>query len=232
MAATRVGLILGDEMPNFEADSTQGKLKLYDFIGEGNWFALFSHPAAFTPVCTTELAILAKMYPEFAKRGVKVAAISCDAVDANKNWEKDVLALPTTAGLGLKDLPYPIIADPSRELAVRLGMLDAVSKDAAGLALTARAVFVIGPDRKLKFSILYPATTGRNFDEVLRAIDSVQRTATVKVATPGNWVQGGECVVASSVSQEDAAKLFPNHKVVELPSGKAYLRMTADPKAA
>ena len=155
-----------------------------------------------------------------------MACISCDPVDSHIAWSADVLAFSGE----LKDdraLPFPIIADPSREIATSLGMLDAVSKDAAGLPNTCRAVFVIGPDHKLKLSLLYPATTGRNFTEVLRVIDSLQLTATRRLATPGNWVAGQDCVVASSVSTDDAIKLFPlGVRIVDLPSKKGYLRFT------
>jgi len=181
-------------------------------------------------VCTTELATVAKLDGEFKNRGVKVACISCDPVDSHVGWSKDVVAY-----CGLPDgqaLPFPIFADPSREIAMQLGMLDAVSKDAAGLPNTCRAVFVVGPDRKLKLSILYPATTGRNFREVLRAVDSLKLTATSRLATPGNWKAGQECVVAPSVSTSDAYKMFPlGVRVVTLPSALPYLRFTPDPRS-
>jgi len=220
------GLNLGDELPNFEADTTKGKMRFHEFLGT-SWGILFSHPADFTPVCTTELSSVAKLEDEFRIRDVKVACISCDPVESHLAWSQDILAY---GKIEKSDLPFPIIADPKREVATQLGMLDAVSKDATGLPNTCRAVFVIGPDKKLKLSILYPATTGRNFREVIRAIDSLQLTANRRLATPGNWVSGQDCVVASSVTTEDAIKLFPlGVRVVDLPSKKGYLRFTPFP---
>ena len=158
-----------------------------------------------------------------------MACISCDPVDSHRAWSDDIVAY---CGTDIKQLPFPIIADEKREIATQLGMLDAVSKDAAGLPNTCRAVFVIGPDKKLKLSLLYPATTGRSFREVLRAIDSLQLTATRRLATPGNWISGQDCVVASSVSTEEAIKLFPKGvRIVDLPSKKPYLRLTPFPDA-
>ncbi|KAK3730061.1 hypothetical protein QZH41_009570 [Actinostola sp. cb2023] len=155
-----------------------------------------------------------------------MAALSCDDVESHKGWIKDVKDYSNVKG----DFPFPIIADPKRDLAVLLGMVDPDEKDAKGLPLTCRAVFIIGPDKKLKLSILYPATTGRNFDEVLRVIDSLQLTATKKVATPVDWKSGGDCMVLPSVSKEDAAKLFPKGiNEQALPSGKHYMRFTPQP---
>lgn len=217
-------LNLGEIFPNFTADTTKGKLSFHDFLGN-NWGVLFSHPADFTPVCTTELGAVAKLIPEFKKRDVVVAALSCDPVESHNGWIKDIQSYS-----GLNDeFPYPIISDPDRELAIQLGMLDPDEKDKAGLPLTCRAVFIIGPDKKLKLSILYPATTGRNFDEVLRVIDSLQLTAYKKVATPANWNDGGECMVLPNVSEGDAKKLFPLHRTVEVPSQKKYIRVTPQP---
>ena len=224
--ATQEGpLNLGAEFPNLDVDTSSGKLKLYEYLGD-KWGILFSHPSDFTPVCTTELAEVARLIPEFEKRNVKVIALSCDSVDSHKAWIKDVLAYGKCGG----ELPYPIIADEKREIAVRLGMLDPVVKDKAGLPLTCRAVFIISPDRKLKLSILYPATTGRNFNEILRVVDSLQLTVNKKVATPSNWENGGECMVLPTVSAEEAKTLFPDHKVWEVPSKKPYLRFTPQPK--
>lgn len=219
------GLNLGDVFPNADVETTKGNFKLHDYIGDG-WLLFFSHPADFTPVCTTELGTLIKLLPEFEKRKAKVIALSCDDVASHNAWSKDVNA---QAGCSDDALPYPIIADNKRELAVALGMIDPLEKDAAGLPLTARAVFIVSPDKKLKLSILYPATTGRNFDEVLRVLDSLQLTLNKKVATPANWRNGGECMVLPSVSKDDAAKLFPQHRVAEVPSGKQYLRFTPQP---
>ncbi|GJP51115.1 hypothetical protein CLOM_g10282 [Closterium sp. NIES-68] len=219
-----VGLKLGDPFPDFEADTSVGRIKWHDYI-DGRWAILFSHPADFTPVCTTELGSVAKFAEDFANKGVKVAALSCDSADSHRAWIRDIEAFTP----GVK-VTYPIIADPSRDIAVRLGMLDAVAKDAAGLPLTARAVFVIGPDKTLKLSILYPATTGRNFHEILRVIDSLQLTAQYSVATPVDWKHGDDVIVAPSVSNEAATEKFPKgFKTVDLPSGKSYLRTTPQP---
>ncbi|XP_076455442.1 peroxiredoxin-6-like [Babylonia areolata] len=217
---------LGDVFPNFTADSTVGTINFHEKIS-GKWAILFSHPADYTPVCTTELAKVAKLKSEFEKRNCLVFALSCDGVESHKGWSKDVMMY---AGAGDSDLPYPIIADEKRELAVQLGMVDPDEKDSMGLPLTCRAVFIIGPDKKLKLSILYPATTGRNFDEILRVLDSLQLTATKKVATPENWKIGGQCMVLPTIPAEEASKLFPDMVVKEVPSHKQYLRLTPQPK--
>ncbi|KAI6660880.1 Peroxiredoxin-6-like [Oopsacas minuta] len=217
-------LTLGAEFPNLEVDTSKGKLKLHDYFGD-KWGILFSHPADFTPVCTTELSEVVKLIPDFEKLNVKVIALSCNDTDSHNGWIKDIQNYGNCAG----EFPYPIIADPKRELAVGLGMLDPVEKDKTGLPLTCRAVFIIGPDKKLKLSLLYPATTGRNFNEIIRVIESLQLTMYKKVATPANWTCGGECMVLPTVSADDAKTLFPKHKVVELPSGKPYMRFTPQP---
>ncbi|XP_070688926.1 peroxiredoxin-6 [Pempheris klunzingeri] len=217
------GLLLGDEFPNFEADTTIGRIKFHDFLGS-SWGVLFSHPRDFTPVCTTELACAAKISEEFKKRGVKMIALSIDSVEDHRSWSKDVMAFNSQ---GDSALPFPIIADHKRELSVQLGMLDPDERDKDGMPLTARCVFVIGPDKKLKLSILYPATTGRNFDELLRVIDSLQLTAQKKVATPVDWKPGDKVMVIPSLSDAEAATLFPSGVTTkELPSGKRYLRYT------
>lgn len=216
---------LGDVFPNFSAESTHGPIKFHTYLGD-SWGVLFSHPADFTPVCTTELGRVAKLAPEFTKRNVKLIALSCDSVASHNGWIADIQAYNNLSG----EFPYPIVADENRDLAVSLGMVDPDEKDAAGMPLTCRAVFVVGPDKKLKLSILYPATTGRNFDEILRVIDSLQLTAVKKVATPADWKDGAHCMVVPSISPDDAKKLFPEHKVHNVPSGKAYLRTTPHPK--
>jgi len=218
---------LGDVFPNFSAATSEGNIQFHDWIGD-SWAILFSHPADYTPVCTTELARVVALKPEFDKRGVKLIALSCDGVDSHIGWGKDVCKI---AGCESDKLPYPIIADEDRKLAVELGMIDPDERTAQGLPLTARCVFVIGPDKKLKLSILYPATTGRNFNEILRVIDSLQLTATKKVATPVDWQSGGECMVVPSLSNEEALKLFPKMRQADVPSGKAYLRFTPQPWA-
>jgi len=222
---------LGDIFPNFSADTSDGKIVFHEWIGD-SWGILFSHPADFTPVCTTELSRVAHLKDEFAKRGVKLIALSCDGVASHQKWGEDVMAYEQVkTGVQSKagSLPFPIIADEERKLAVQLGMIDPDERDKEGLPLTARAVFVIGPDKKLKLSILYPATTGRNFDEILRAVDSLQLTATKKVATPVDWKTGDQCMVLPTLSNEEALKLFPEMKKLDLPSGKEYLRFTPQP---
>ncbi|XP_078264188.1 peroxiredoxin-6 [Rhinoraja longicauda] len=222
-----MGIHLGDTFPDFEADTTEGKMKFHEWLGD-SWGILFSHPADYTPVCTTELGLMAKMALEFEKRKVKVIALSVDSVEDHQGWSKDINAYigkPTE-----QKLPFPIIADKHRELAVLLGMLDPEEKNKEGLPLTARAVFVIGPDKKMKLSLLYPATTGRNFDEILRVVDSLQLTACNKVATPVNWKVGGDCMVLPNISTEEAAQLFPkNYSPGKLPSKKNYMRFTPQP---
>lgn len=219
-----MGINLGDTLPNFEADTTIGHIKFHEFI-EGSWAILFSHPRDYTPVCTTELGRVVQLKDEFTKRGVKLIALSCDGVEDHKGWTKDIQAY---CGSKETEFPYPIIADPERKVAKSLGMIDPDELDLQGMPLTCRAVFVIGPDKKLKLSILYPATTGRNFAEILRAIDSLQLTARQKVATPVDWKLGDKAMVVPSLSAEDAKKLFPNLEQVEVPSGKPYLRLTPD----
>ncbi|KAM9832143.1 peroxiredoxin-6 [Neosynchiropus ocellatus] len=217
------GILLGDEFPNFEANTTVGRIKFHEFLGN-SWGILFSHPKDFTPVCTTELFRAAQLVDEFKSRDVKMIALSVDSVADHQNWSKDVMAY---GGQASTSLPFPIIADEDRELALQLGMLDPDELDKDGIALTARCVFVIGPDKKMKLSILYPATTGRNFDELLRVIDSLQLTAKNKVATPVDWKKGDEVMVIPTLSDAEAAVLFPNGVVTkDLPSKKNYLRCT------
>jgi len=218
-----MGINLGDELPNFEADTTIGHIKFHDWL-DGSWAVLFSHPKDYTPVCTTELGRVVQLEEEFRKKGVKLIALSCDSVEDHKGWSKDIQAYVGASG----NFPYPIIADHGRSIAKSLGMIDPDEIDNQGMPLTCRAVFVIGPDRRLKLSILYPATTGRNFDEILRVIDSLQLTARQKVATPVDWKMGDRCMVVPSLSADDAKKLFPNMEVKAVPSGKQYLRFTPD----
>lgn len=215
---------LGDVFPDFEKDSSEGKINFHKYIKD-SWAILFSHPADFTPVCTTELGRVSQLFEDFDKRGVKLCALSCDSAESHKEWIEDI------KDYSKKDFRYPIIADEDRNLAVELGMIDPDEKDAQGLPLTARAVFVIGPDRKLKLSLLYPATTGRNFDEILRVVDSLQLTASKKVATPADWKSGGDCMVLPTVKPEDVSKLFPKGVTKkEMPSGKGYMRFTPQPE--
>lgn len=217
---------LGEVFLNFTADTTIGRIQFHDWLGE-SWGILFSHPADFTPVCTTELAQVLKMLPEFRARNVKVIALSCDSVASHNAWTAD---LKSYAGVNDDGFPYPIIADEGRELAVQLGMLDPNEIDANGIPLTCRAVFLIDPSKKLRMSILYPATSGRNFNEILRIIDSIQLTEKHKVATPVNWQMGGDCMVLPTLSTEAAKTLFPKgFSVTQVPSGKEYIRITPQP---
>ncbi|XP_029639939.1 peroxiredoxin-6 [Octopus sinensis] len=216
---------LGEIFPNFTVDTTHGSMVFHEYVGD-SWCILFSHPADYTPVCTTELSQACKLVPEFTKRNVKLCALSCDDVESHNGWIRDIKSYAK-----LSEFPYPIISDKTRTLATKLKMIDPDEKDVAGMPLTARAVFVVGPDKKLKLSILYPATTGRNFDEILRVVDSLQLTAQHKVATPVNWKPGDKCMVVPSVREDEEAKLFPSGvEKISVPSEKCYLRMTACPK--
>ncbi|GMR31946.1 hypothetical protein PMAYCL1PPCAC_02141, partial [Pristionchus mayeri] len=220
---------LGDVIPNFSCDSDRGRIgSFHDWIGEGGWAILFSHPADFTPVCTTELARAAQLAPEFEKRGVKLIALSIDSSTSHREWIEDISAY--AGDIEKEKFPFPIIADDSRHISESLGMIDPEEVNAQGIALSARAVLVIGPDRKLKLQILYPATTGRNFDEILRVVDSLLLTAKHKVATPVDWRAGDACMVQPTVTADEATVLFPAMEKRELPSGKEYLRMTPMPK--
>ncbi|MBT3344478.1 MAG: peroxiredoxin [Gemmatimonadetes bacterium] len=205
---------LGDIAPDFVAETTEGKIEFHEWIGN-NWVIFFSHPADFTPVCTTELGTVAKLKPEFEKRNTKVIALSVDPVDSHHSWINDI---NETQGA---TVDYPIIADPDREIANLYDMIHPNSLD----NLTIRSVFVIGPDKKVKLTLTYPASTGRNFDEILRVVDSLQLTAVHKVATPANWRDGEDCIVVPAVSDEEAKELFPKgFKAI-----KPYLRVTPQP---
>src|SRR5437016_3121858 len=215
---------LGEEAPDFEAQTTEGPIRFHEWIGD-NWAILFSHPKDFTPVCTTELGYVAKLKPEFDKRGVKVIGLSVDSVDSHKRWSKDI---EETQGVAVN---YPLIGDPELKVAKAFGMLPASTtggaegRSAADNA-TVRTVIVVGPDKKVKLLIAYPMTTGRNFDEVLRVIDSMRLTAKHKVATPVNWKQGEDVIIAGSVSDEDAKKTYPQGWKAPRP----YLRIVPQPK--
>ena len=216
-------LSLGDTAPDFEAQTTQGRIRLHDWIGD-SWAVLFSHPKDFTPVCTTELGYMARIKPEFDKRGVKIIGLSVDAVDDHERWARDI---EETQGARPE---YPIIGDADFNVSKLYGMLPASvsgdpSKRTPADNQTVRNVFIIGPDKKLKTILVYPMTTGRNFDEVLRIIDSLQLTAKHRVSTPVNWKQGEDVIIAGSVSDEEAAQIFPGYR-----APKPYLRITAQPK--
>jgi thioredoxin-dependent peroxiredoxin len=217
-----MALQLGDDAPDFTADSTEGELNLYEYLGD-SWGVLFSHPKDFTPVCTTELGYMAKLKPEFDKRNVKIIGLSVDPVDKHSTWAQDI---EETQGYAPN---YPLIGDADFNVSKLYGMLPAsVSGDPADRTpadnQTVRNVFVVGPDKKVKLILVYPMTTGRNFDEVLRVIDSLQLTAKHKVATPVNWQQGEDVIIAGSVSDEEAAERFPGYETV-----KPYLRKTPQP---
>ena len=205
---------LGDEAPNFTADTTTGTIDFHEWLGD-SWGILFSHPADFTPVCTTELGTVAKLKDEFDRRGVKVAGLSVDPVDSHQAWIEDINETQDTT------VSFPIIADPDRRVADLYDMIHPNALD----SLTVRSVFVIGPDKKVKLTLTYPASTGRNFDELLRVVDSLQLTANYSVATPANWRDGDDCIVSPAVSDEAAAEKFPKgFKAI-----KPYLRVTPQP---
>ena len=214
---------LGDEAPDFTADTTEGKLGLHDYLGDG-WGLLFSHPKDFTPVCTTELGRVAELKPEFDKRNVKVIGLSVDATTDHEAWAKDIEETQGTAP------NYPIIGDNDFKVSKLYDMLPAsTSGDPKERTpadnQTVRNVYVIGPDKKVKMILTYPMTTGRNFDEILRVIDSLQLNAKHKVATPADWKQGDDVIITAAVSNEEAAKSFPGYKTI-----KPYLRITPQPK--
>ncbi|HEV7162256.1 MAG TPA: peroxiredoxin [Solirubrobacteraceae bacterium] len=201
-------LQLGDTAPDFEADTTEGRIKFHDWIGD-SWAVLFSHPKDFTPVCTTELGYMANAKPEFDKRGVKIIGLSVDALDNHEEWAKDIEETQGTAP------NYPIISDSDFNVSKLYGMLPADTSGEVGVRTpadnqTVRNVFVIGPDKKVKLILIYPMTTGRNFDEVLRVIDSLQLTANHKVATPVNWKPGEKVIIAGSVSNDQAKETYPD----------------------
>lgn len=209
-----MSLQIGDTVPDFEADTTEGRIRFYDYI-DGHWAVLFSHPKNFTPVCTTELGYTAKLKDEFAKRGVKVMGLSVDPLSGHEAWAKDI---EETQGAKLN---FPLIAD-DRTVASLYGMIHPNADD----TMTVRSVFVIGPDKKLKLSMNYPASTGRNFDEILRVIDSLQLTAEHKVATPVNWKHGDDVIIVPSMQDEEAKKAFPQGWKALRP----YLRIVPQPK--
>jgi Peroxiredoxin len=205
---------LGDEAPNFTAETTEGTINFHEWLGNG-WGILFSHPKDFTPVCTTELGTMARLMPEFKKRNVKILAISVDPIDSHKGWVKDINETQNCT------VSYPIIADPEKKVAQLYDMIHPNALD----NMTVRSVFIIGPDKKIKLMLTYPASTGRNFDELLRVVDSLQLTAQYKVATPANWKHGEDCIITPAVSDADAKNLFPKGwKAV-----KPYLRLTPQP---
>jgi alkyl hydroperoxide reductase subunit AhpC len=210
-----MALQLGDIAPDFEAETTEGHIRFHEWLGD-SWGVLFSHPKNFTPVCTTELGYTAKLKPEFDQRNVKVLGLSVDPVDSHEKWANDI---KETQGYALN---FPLIADPERKVANLYGMIHPNASD----TLTVRSVFVIGPDKKIKLTLTYPASTGRNFDEVLRVIDSLQLTSKHQVATPVNWKQGEDVIIVPAVSDEDAKKKYPEGWKAPRP----YLRIVPQPR--
>jgi thioredoxin-dependent peroxiredoxin len=218
-----MALALGDEAPNFTAETTEGTITLHEYLGD-SWGVLFSHPKDYTPVCTTELGTMAKMKPEFDKRNVKILGLSVDPLESHKGWSDDIADVQGAAP------NYPLIADSDFNVAKLYNMLPAStsgdpSKRTPADNMTVRNVFVIGPDKKIKLILVYPMTTGRNFDEILRVIDSLQLNAKYQVATPANWKDGDDVIITAAVSDEDAKEKFPKGwKAL-----KPYLRVTPQP---
>ena len=219
-----MSLRINDTAPNFAAQTTQGKIDFHEWIGD-HWAVLFSHPKDFTPVCTTELGYMAKIEPEFARRKTKVIGLSVDAVESHSKWAADI---EETQGARVN---YPMIGDTDLSVAKLYNMLPAEAGDSCegrtpAMNATVRTVYVIGPDKKIKLMLTYPMSTGRNFDEVLRVLDSIQLTASHPVSTPANWKPGEDVVIAGSVSDEDARTRFPGYRTL-----KPYLRMATQPNA-
>jgi alkyl hydroperoxide reductase subunit AhpC len=205
---------LGDEAPNFTAETTEGTINFHEWLGN-SWGVLFSHPRDYTPVCTTELGMAAKMKPEFDKRNVKMIGLSVDPLDSHKGWANDIEETQGTA------LNFPVIADSDRKVSDLYDMIHPSASD----TFTVRSVFVVGPDKKVKMTLTYPASTGRNFDELLRVIDSLQLTSNYSVATPVNWKEGEDCIIVPSISDEEAKEKFP----AGWQTVKPYLRVTPQP---
>jgi alkyl hydroperoxide reductase subunit AhpC len=219
-----MALQLGDTAPDFEADTTEGHISFHDWIGD-SWAVLFSHPKDFTPVCTTELGYMARIKPEFDRRGVKIVGLSVDPVESHQKWADDIKDTQGTAP------NFPMIGDPTLAISKLYGMLPAGAGNSSDGRTpadnqTVRNVFVIGPDKKIKLILVYPMTTGRNFDEVLRVIDSLQLTAKHRVATPVNWQDGGEVIIAGSVSDDEAKKIYPDG----WKSPRPYIRIVPQPR--
>ncbi|CDJ42629.1 peroxidoxin 2, putative [Eimeria tenella] len=214
-------LNLGDSFPDFQAEALGAEhFRLHEYLGD-SWGVMFSHPNDFTPVCTTELAEAVKLQDSFTKKNCKLVGFSCNDLQSHREWAKDIMAYAGRSG----NLPFPLVCDPNRELAASLGIMDPAEKDKKGLPLTCRCVFFISPEKKLAASILYPATTGRNFAEILRL------TAKFPVATPVDWTAGAKCCVVPNLAAEEAQRLLPKgHEALQLPSGKPYLRLTPDPR--
>ncbi|WP_263368073.1 peroxiredoxin [Edaphobacter bradus] len=218
-----MSLRINDVAPDFTAETTQGPISFHQWIGD-NWAVLFSHPKDFTPVCTTELGVVASLEQQFAARGAKVIGLSVDPVDNHTKWAQDIKEVTGAT------INYPVIADTELKVAKLYDMLPGDAGDSCegrtpADNATVRMVFVIGPDKRIKLLLAYPMTTGRNFDEIIRVLDSIQLTAKHKVATPANWRQGEDVIITGAVSNEEAAKIFPGYKTV-----KPYLRTTSQPQ--
>ncbi|XP_077287963.1 peroxiredoxin-6-like [Arctopsyche grandis] len=217
---------LGATIPNFKSNTTKGPIDFYSWVGN-SWCVLFSHPADFTPVCTTELGRIAVHFPFFEKRGVKLLAHSCDKLQSHIDWVNDIksycLDIPG-------EFPYPIIGDETRELAIKLDMIDEKDANNPEMAMTVRSLYIIDPNKKLRLSMQYPTSTGRNVDEILRVIDSLQLTDKMKViATPANWVPGEKVMILPDVSDDEIKRLFPKGiDTVTMPSGCVYIRTTTN----
>src|SRR5947209_17801214 len=210
---------LGDEAPNFTAETTDGPLNFHEWKGN-SWAVLFSHPKDYTPVCTTELGRVAQLKPEFDKRGVKVLGLSVDPLDSHQGWKQDIKDVTGA------ELNFPLIADTDHKIAELYDMLPAAAGTALADVLTVRSVYVVGPDNKIKLSLTYPASTGRNFDELLRVIDSLQLSAKPPVATPADWKQGEDVIIAAGLSDDEANEKFP----AGFDKKKPYLRTTKQPQ--
>ena len=220
-----MSLAIGDTAPDFAADTTEGKIRFHDWIGN-SWTVLFSHPKDFTPVCTTELGTMAKLKPEFDKRNAKIIGLSVDPVDNHQKWAVDIKDVVGFAP------NYPLIGDPDLKISKAYGMLPANTNGGSAARTpadnqTVRNVFIIGPDKKIKLILVYPMSTGRNFDEVLRVLDSLQLTAKHRVATPANWKQGEDVILTSAVSDQEAKQLYPQG----FRQPKPYLRYVPQPRA-
>lgn len=209
-----MSLRLGDTAPNFQASTTAGDIDFYEFLGDG-WGVLFSHPSDFTPVCTTELGRMSQLQKDFEKRNAKILAVSVDPLDSHQNWVKDINETQNTS------VSYPIIADPERKVA---SLYDMIHPNAS-TTHTVRSVFIIGPDKKVKLTLTYPASTGRNFQELLRVLDSLQLTSDYSVSTPADWQDGEDVIIGGNIKTEEIAEKFPKgHKII-----KPYLRTTPQP---
>lgn len=212
-------LRIGDEAPNFECDSTIGRFNWHQYI-QGNWAILFSHPRDFTPICTTEIGMLANLEEEYTKRGVKLAVVSVDDAESHKQWVDEINSI------NKNEVKFPLLGDENKKIAVLYGMLDQTHLDSQGMPLTVRSVFIVGPDKKIKLILTYPATCGRNFFEILRCVDSLKLTAAAPCATPANWSPGDKVCLVPTLSDEQAA-VFPG---LQVPSARCKLRMVDQPQ--